>query len=386
MNDTAATAAPAEGTQGVRKDGGAEIPSTEQLEPRASPLWRDLVASCQRAAVWLVSLGQVPRHVCLVPDGHRRFSRATGTDLRRVYAVGAYKYAKLREWCFRAGVDVISVFMFSVRNFSRNSFDMTSALDQANQIHVEIVDSVDVWRAMGMQACACGDLERLPEELRASLARAEIATSNTREKSLKRQMSCAAYNTTYQMSRMALHLARAVKEGVIRSNRSLFETILPKYEDPYRILERSSPVNYVIQPVTPPSDLRRRGDLTGEFLDEYVALTECPEAEMLLRSAGDQRFSDFQVLQCNYAYFHLDAKQWPAMGFLDWARAMIHFQLQWPAIRAIKERHSLMDSYGSGRSDSEQVIRQRTFFRRVHAANIFNMERLAGLRKDVLYQ
>ncbi|XP_072141301.1 dehydrodolichyl diphosphate synthase complex subunit DHDDS-like [Dermacentor andersoni] len=345
MSVTAATATPAIGTQGVRKDDGAEIPSTEELEQRANPLWRDLVASCQGAAVWLVSLGQVPRHVCLVPDGHRRFSRSTATDLRRVYAVGAYKYAKLREWCFRAGVDVISVFMFSVRNFSRNSFDMTSALDQANRIHVEIVDNVDAWRSMGMQACACGDLERLPEELRASLARAEIATSNTREKSLKRQMSCAAYNTTYQMSRMALHLAKAVKEGVIRSE-----------------------------------------DLTGEFLDEYVAQTECPEAEMLLRSAGDQRFSDFEVLQCNYAYFHLDAKQWPAVGFLDWARAMIHFQLHWPAIQAIKERHSLMASCGSGRSDPEQVIRQRTFFRHVCAANILNMERLAGLRKDLLCQ
>ncbi|XP_075527015.1 ditrans,polycis-undecaprenyl-diphosphate synthase ((2E,6E)-farnesyl-diphosphate specific)-like [Dermacentor variabilis] len=144
---------------------------------------------------------------------------------------------------------------------------------------------------------------------------------------------------------MALHLAKAVKEDVIRSE-----------------------------------------DLTGEFLDEYVALTECPEAEMLVRSAGDQRFSDFEVLQCNYAYFHLDAKQWPAMGFLDWARAMIHFQLQWPAIQAIKERHSLMASYGGGRSDPEQVIRQRTFFRRVHAANILKKERLAGLRKDVVGQ
>ncbi|XP_072142890.1 isoprenyl transferase-like [Dermacentor andersoni] len=345
MNITAGMATPAEGTQGVRKDDGADIPPTEEVERRGSGLWRHLVASCQRAVVWLVSLGVVPRHVCLVPDGHRRFSRATGTDLRRAYAVGVDKYTKLREWCFRAGVDVISVFVFTVRNLSRNAFEVTSALNQANRAHVEVVDNVDVYRARGMQVCTCGDLELLPEELRSSLARAEIATSNMRENCLKRQVSCAAYNTTYQMSRMALHLAKAVKEGAIRSE-----------------------------------------DLTGEFLDEYVALTECPEADLLLRSAGDQRFSDFEVLQCNYAYFHLDAKLWPAVGFLEWARAMIHFQLQWPAIRAIKERHSLMASSGSGRSDPEQVIRQRTFFRRVHAANVLDMERLAGLRKDVVGQ
>ncbi|XP_070382388.1 isoprenyl transferase-like [Dermacentor albipictus] len=335
MKVTAGTATPAEDTQGVRKDDGAKIPSTEELEPRASPLWRDLVASCQRAAVWLVSLGVVPRHVCLVPDGHRRFSRATGTDLRRVCAVGADKFTKLRDWCFRGGVDVVSIFMFSVRNLRRNAFEVTSALDQANLMHVEAVDNVDVYHARGVQVCPCGDLELLPEELRANMARAEIATLNMPENSLKRQMFCAAYSTTHQLSRMALHLAKAVKEGVIRSE-----------------------------------------DLTGEFLDEYVALTESPEADLLVRSGGDQRFSDFQVLQCNYAYFHLDAKQWPAMGFLDWARIMILFQLHWPAIRAIKERHRLMASYGSGRSDPEQVIRQRTFFRRVHAANILNMERL----------
>ncbi|XP_070382386.1 uncharacterized protein [Dermacentor albipictus] len=344
-NITAGTAMPAEGTQGVRKDDGAEIPSNEELEQRASPLWRDLVASCQRAVVWLVSLGVVPRHVLMVPDGHRRFSRATGTDLRRAYDVGVHMCVQMREWWFRAGVDVVSVIVLSVRNFSRHTFEVTSALDQANRRLVEIVDNVDVYRARGMQFCVCGDLELLPEKLSASLARAEIATSNVRGNCLKKQISCAAYNTTHQMSRMALHLAKAVKEGVIRSE-----------------------------------------DLTGGFLDEYVALTESPETDLHVRSGGDQRFSDFQVLQCNYAYFHLDTKLWPSVGFLDWARIMILFQLQWPAIRAIKERHSQMASYGSGRSDPEQVIRQRTFLRHVHAANILNMERLAGLRKDVVGQ
>nr|XP_037291092.1 dehydrodolichyl diphosphate synthase complex subunit DHDDS-like [Rhipicephalus microplus] len=331
------------GTQGVKKD-DITIPSADELlEHEGSPLWRDQVARCQRVAVWVVSLGAVPGHVCLVPDGHRRFSRDTSTDLRRVYAVGAHKYAKVREWWFRAGVEVLSVFMFSVRNFSRNSFDMTSALNQANQIHVDIVDNVDAFRAMGMQSCACGDLERLPEELRASLARSEIATSSIREKSLKIQMSCAAYNTTYQMSRMARHLATAIKEGIIYTK-----------------------------------------DLTAAFLDEYVSLTECPPAELLLRSAGDQRFSDFEVLQCNYAHFHLGSKKWPAVGFGDWLRAMIEFQLNWPAIEAVKEKHAKMTSYGSGRSDPEQVIRQRKFLRHVHVANILNMERLAGLHNGVM--
>ncbi|KAL3217181.1 hypothetical protein MRX96_051043 [Rhipicephalus microplus] len=149
--------------------------------------------------------------------------------------------------------------------------------------------------------------------------------------------------TTYQMSRMARHLATAVKEGVIYTE-----------------------------------------DLTAAFLDEYVSLTECPPAELLLRSAGNQRFSDFEVLQCNYAHFHLGSKKWPAVGFGDWLRAMIEFQLNWPAIEAVKEKHAKMASYGSGRSDPEQVIRQRKFLRHVHAANILNMERLAGLHNGVM--
>ncbi|XP_077499462.1 dehydrodolichyl diphosphate synthase complex subunit DHDDS-like, partial [Amblyomma americanum] len=305
-------------------------------------LWRDLVSRFQRAVVSILALGPVPKHVCLVPDGHRRFSRAASTDLRKVYAIGAQKYFRLREWCFRAGVEVLSVFMFSVRNFSRNSFEINAALNQANQIHADIVDNVDVYRDIGMWASACGDLERLPEELRTSLARAEIATSSSSDESLKRQVSCAAYNTKNQMSRMALDLAQAVKDDAILSE-----------------------------------------DITAEFFDEYVAVTECPEAEMLLRSAGDQRFSDFQVLQCNYAYFHLDAKKWPAVGFMDWIWAVLHFQLQWPKIQAIKARHSEMSSYGTRQSDPEQVIRQRTFLRHVQAAKILNIERLAGLRKAV---
>ncbi|KAH6941948.1 hypothetical protein HPB50_024901 [Hyalomma asiaticum] len=142
--------------------------------------------------------------------------------------------------------------------------------------------------------------------------------------------------------------------------------------------------SYLIRVPSPTNIRYTLSDITGEFLDQYVSLTDSPSADLLFRSAGDQRFSDFKVLQCNYAYFHVEALKWPDVGCLSWMRAMIHFQLLWPYIQAVKEKHNKMASRVGHRSDPERVIRQHKFLRHVHATRLLDMERLANLGKDVV--
>ncbi|XP_077499783.1 dehydrodolichyl diphosphate synthase complex subunit Dhdds-like [Amblyomma americanum] len=298
-------------------------------------LWAYCLLVLRRLLIWLLTQGVVPRHVCIVPDGHRRYSKAMSVDLQRAYAMGGDIYSQVHDWCVRVGVEVSTIFVFSARNFSRSRQEVTAILDKVNDAYAQALENFHEDGASGKAVRAIGDLELLPKELSTSMARATVATFGNRNGGSRLDVACAAYTTKRQTAAMALQLAKAVREGVLCTE-----------------------------------------DINSELLADYTALMDCPEADMLVRTAGDQRFSDFLVFQCNYAYFHLETRKWPELRFFHWAIAMLQFQLQWPAIQAVKRKHSQVIGTKSS-IDVEQVLRRSTFLRRAQAARMLYLEGLA---------
>ncbi|XP_077500075.1 dehydrodolichyl diphosphate synthase complex subunit DHDDS-like [Amblyomma americanum] len=312
---------------------------------------------CRRLTMWLLMLDTVPTHVCMVPDGHRRFSKATGTDLRQAYAIGKRNVHLVSDWFFSVSALVVTVFVYSLRNFSRDQFEMRAALDKAKEGYEDILDNLLIkmrtniliesagcskhkFRVTGVRIENVGCLELLPRDVSAIMAQTETATFNNTKKSIK---MCAAYSSKDQMSQMVLRLAKAVKEGVLHPE-----------------------------------------DITTELLEDCINLAECSDAELLLRTGGDQRFSDFLVLQCSYAYYHLEPIKFPELGFRHWVSAMLQFQLRWPHIQMVKERHAQLNGTANRRLNAQQVTRQQTFLRRLQAARAPYLERLAGAQKAAL--
>ncbi|KAH7959600.1 hypothetical protein HPB49_012292 [Dermacentor silvarum] len=72
-------------------------------------------------------------------------------------------------------------------------------------------------------------------------------------------------------------------------------------------------------------------DITVKLIDDYLALVECADVNMLMRCAGS-RFSDFAVPQCSYAYLNMEPKLWEELSFWNWIWAFLMYQLHWPAI------------------------------------------------------
>ncbi|KAL1431490.1 hypothetical protein MTO96_014135 [Rhipicephalus appendiculatus] len=195
-----------------------------------------------------ISLGSVPSHVAIMPDGSRRFARRTGTDLRRTYAVGTQLLSRACRWCFEAGVGRVTAFVFALRHLRRSTFEKTAVFSEVVDKWANSLHTLGLVDRLGMRMMCVGQMEVLPEELQMKLADLDAATS-----------------------------------------------------------------------------LGRR-DVTAELVDAYVAQTECPDVDMLMRSGGS-KFSDFMMIQCSYAYLHMTPKSWPEVDFWEWIHALVMYQL-----------------------------------------------------------
>ncbi|XP_077549916.1 isoprenyl transferase-like isoform X3 [Haemaphysalis longicornis] len=120
-------------------------------------------------------------------------------------------------------------------------------------------------------------------------------------------------------------------------------------------------------------------DITSELIERYLDVNVAPEAELWYRAAGDPRFSDFVVYQSRYSYMHITPKQWPDTTTWDWIWALLQFQLHWPFISAVKERHRRLEGLEGSTPDTAQILRQNTFLRRVRAARVAYTEKISGV-------
>nr|XP_054929322.1 dehydrodolichyl diphosphate synthase complex subunit DHDDS-like [Dermacentor andersoni]XP_054929323.1 dehydrodolichyl diphosphate synthase complex subunit DHDDS-like [Dermacentor andersoni] len=284
----------------------------------------------ERLLVWLLSLGPVPRSVGVIPDGNRRFARKRGVTVDQGHVAGSHALGRVGTWCSLAGVKESIVYVFSVDNFQRPRSEQDGLFREVSRRCQYILDNSDNFRKMGRRVRCVGDLEMLPKDLQRSLAKVDLATAdNVRTVTV----ACVAYSSRRQVTRMARRLAQAVKEGQLRSD-----------------------------------------DITTNLVDDYASLEDGARVQLLLRTSGETRLSDFLLWQSSYARLHFECKNLPEIGFTDYLWALIEYQLQRPQLQAA--------SHASGAATGTSVdrsLRQRSFLKRVEVERSANLERLARL-------
>src|SRR5271166_4218582 len=115
----------------------------------------------------------VPRHVGVMCDGNRRWARSAGlTDVSSGHQAGAEKIFELLEWCQETGVEVVTLWLLSTDNLSRNSAELEPLLRI-------IEDTVRELVAQGWHVKPVGALDLLPADTAQALKDAAEATAGT---------------------------------------------------------------------------------------------------------------------------------------------------------------------------------------------------------------
>ncbi|KAL1485131.1 hypothetical protein MTO96_048498, partial [Rhipicephalus appendiculatus] len=74
-------------------------------------------------------------------------------------------------------------------------------------------------------------------------------------------------------------------------------------------------------------------DITANLIDDYASVNDGAHVQLLLRTSGETRLSDFLLWQSSHARLHFEPKNLPEIGFTDYLWALIEYQLEHPKLK-----------------------------------------------------
>ena len=199
----------------------------------------------------------VPHHVAIVMDGNGRW--ATKRFLPRIagHKQGVDSLSRCVKACVARGIGVLTVFAFSSENWNRPADEVSGLMEL---LALSLAREVPSLHANGVRLYFIGEREQLSAKMQAGLAQAEAATAGNQRLILN---VCFNYGGRWDIAQAARKLAS-------------------------------------------------RGEAITELsLDRAMALAHVPDPDLLIRTGGELRISNFLLWQAAYSELHFSSKLWP---------------------------------------------------------------------------
>ncbi len=221
----------------------------------------------------------VPRHVAIIMDGNRRWAQSKGLPIGDGYRLGVDALRRTVEAAARAGIEVLTVFAFSEENWSR-PVDQTRGIMELcrlaaiGQVHDLVRD--------GVRVRLCGRLAALPLPTREALERLCASTSTNSRITLNLAID---YGGRREIADAVRALAREVERGV-----------------------------------------RTAASIDDETIATRLYTAGLPDPDLVIRTGGERRISNFLLYQSAYAEFSWTETLWPDFGEADLVAALADYE------------------------------------------------------------
>ncbi|QQM68451.1 isoprenyl transferase [Actinomyces weissii] len=229
--------------------------------------------------------GRVPRHVGVILDGNRRWARSVGMGASQGHQRGADKIAEFLGWAEAAGVRIVTLWLLSTDNLSRDPAELAPLLGI-------ITDAVDDLAGSGRwRLRIVGATELLPDDVASRLARAASST----------ELVTTAPDGT--------------EDGRVRVNIAVGYGGRQEIADAVRDLLRERAAQG--------HDLQQVADsLSEEDITSHLYTKGQPDPDLVIRTSGEQRLSGFLLWQSVHSEFYFCEVNWPAFRRVDFLRAL----------------------------------------------------------------
>ena len=222
--------------------------------------------------------GALPRHVAMIIDGNRRWAKQLGYDsAAHGHRAGAAKMPEFLEWCDDLGISVVTLYLLSSDHLGNRP---SSELADLIEIIAELAEELSHYRDWRVQHV--GSDAGLPEPLVAALDAAEHRTADKR----------------------GMHVNLAVGYGGRKEITDAMRSIVAAHHAEGRSLE----------------DLAER--LTPDLIGEHLYTGGQPDPDLVIRTSGEQRLSDFMLWQAAHSEFYFVEALGPDLRQVDFLRAL----------------------------------------------------------------
>ena len=240
---------------------------------------------------------RIPQHIAIIMDGNGRWATDRGLDRTFGHKAGLDTVKKITAECARLGVKYLTLYPYSTENWNRPAYEIEALMGLVlSFIEMELFTDNNVKFQM------IGDLQRLPQSVQDKIHYMEDLTKANDGMTMVVAMS---YSSKWELTKAVREIAEEVKAGKMAAD-----------------------------------------DVTEDTINSHLLTSFMPDPELLIRTGGELRISNYLLWQCAYSEFYFCDTYWP-----DFDEEALH--------RAIADYQGRQRRFGKTEAQVESEAEQR---------------------------
>ena len=216
-------------------------------------------------------------HIAFIMDGNGRWAKARGQERTVGHQQGAQQVHEIMEEAVRLGVDYLTLYTFSTENWNRPKEEITALMALLLQ-HLD----EDTFMKNNARFKVIGDVHRLSPIVQDAVAHlADITKNNTNTC----MVVALSYSSKWELTKAMKDIATEVEQGKLKST-----------------------------------------DITEDTINQHLETKGMPEPELMIRTGGELRLSNYLLWQCAYSEFYFTDVYWPDFTIYEFHKAIADYQ------------------------------------------------------------
>ncbi|HEX7392451.1 MAG TPA: polyprenyl diphosphate synthase [Thermoplasmata archaeon] len=225
----------------------------------------------------------VPHHVAIIMDGNRRYAQEFGLLVAEGHEKGREKLEQILEWCMEIGVRILTVYAFSTENVTRERQEVEDLMRMFVMNFKRLADDERVHKHK-IRVKVLGQKDLLPEDLREAIRYAEDKTKDYDQYFFN---IAVGYGGREEIIQAIRKIAHKVKSGELSAD-----------------------------------------EITERTFTEFLYTKDMPDPDLVLRTSGEERISNFLLWQLAYSELYFSDVYWPGFRKIDFMRAVRSYQMR----------------------------------------------------------
>jgi undecaprenyl diphosphate synthase len=226
-----------------------------------------------------IDIKRLPRHIAIIMDGNGRWAQEKGQDRLYGHFHGVESVRNIVEGSAELGIEYLTLYAFSTENWDRPVNEVTGLME----LLVETIrKEVPILNKNNIRLHVIGDMSMLPEYAKKAL---EEALSLTHQNTGLNLVMALSYSSRWELVNAVKKIAEDVQAGKV---------------DP--------------------------ASISQDTLQKYLVTSELPDPELMIRTSGEYRISNFLLYQLAYAELYFTSTRWPDFRKEHLYEAILDFQ------------------------------------------------------------
>lgn len=222
---------------------------------------------------------KLPRHIAIIMDGNGRWAKEQGQDRLFGHYHGVESVRNIVEGCAELGIGYLTLYAFSTENWERPQYEVVGLMEL---LVGTIRNEVESLQKNNIRLHVIGDLTMLPDYAKKELGEALVITKNNTGLNLIMALS---YSGRWELLNAVKNIAWEVKNGKLSID-----------------------------------------EINQDTLQHYLCTSDFPDPELMIRTSGEYRISNFLLYQLAYAELYFTNVRWPDFRKDNLYEALIDYQ------------------------------------------------------------